>query len=320
MSGQASGKSAESPYRGSIYSGPDDRISNELAEAIQEAEKAFDRPVWALINWNLPASNPYSEIGGKLYEELFSRREELRRSANGIALIVDSPGGLAEYAYRIATLLRHCCGPVRVLVADSAKSAGTLLALSASELYIGQEAELGPLDVQVSEDAYDPAHSALNEVQALERLHEVAIYQTILTNHELRRMIPTKRPDAFLPFILDFVSQFMRPLAEKIDTVHYTDLSRRLKVGEEYALRLLRLNYQEDRAREIARRLVNDYPSHDFVIGYEEASSFLDLAEANKEQQEVLDKLRSILRYGDDIMIGALVDVRERDAEADPPR
>jgi hypothetical protein len=42
----------------------------------------------------------------------------------------------------------------------------------------------------------------------------------------------------FLPPILNFVRQFTWLLVEKINTVHYTDLSRKLKVAEEYALRL----------------------------------------------------------------------------------
>lgn len=99
-----------------------------------------------------------------------------------VALILDSRGGYAHDAYRIAALLRHATAPaaVRILVPNKAKSAGTLLALGASELYMGQEAELGPLDVQIGEDALDPKHSALNEVQALERLRSVAIGQVIV--------------------------------------------------------------------------------------------------------------------------------------------
>lgn len=318
MSERTSGKAAQSPYRGSIYSGPANFLSEELAEAIQEAEKAFGCPVWALIHWNVPAGGSYEYIGPEIYEAFFSQREELRRGTEGIALIVDSPGGSAEDAYRIATLLRRYCGPVRVLVADKAMSAGTLLALGASELYMGRDAELGPLDVQVKDDASDPEHSALNVVQALEGLHEVAIYQIISTNHELRRRIASKGPEAFLPFILNFVGQFMRPLVEKIDTVRYTELSRKLKVGEEYALRLLRQKYP-DSARDIAYHLVNGYPAHDFAIEYEEASSFLDLAKPSDDQLAVLDRLCSILRRGNDVMIGTLMDIRGYEAEAAPP-
>lgn len=111
----------------------------------------------------------------------------------------------------------------------------------------------------------------------------------------------------------------MRPLVEKIDAVHYTELSRMLKEGEEYAIRLLQPNYTEDRARDIAERLTSGYPSHDFVIGYEEASTFLDLAKENDEQRALLDRLSSILRLGDDVMIGTLVDVREKEADGQRP-
>lgn len=182
MSEQTSGKPAESPYRGSIYSGPKGFVSAELAEAIQEAEKAFGCPVWALIHRKASEDDDYGDIGQNVYREFFSRRAELGRRTDGVALILDSRGGYAHDAYRIAALLRHATAPaaVRILVPNKAKSAGTLLALGASELYMGQEAELGPLDVQIGEDALDPKHSALNEVQALERLRSVAIGQVIV--------------------------------------------------------------------------------------------------------------------------------------------
>jgi GTP cyclohydrolase FolE2 len=50
-------------------------------------------------------------------------------------------------------------------------------------------------------------------------------------------------------------------------------MSRALKVGEEYAIRLLMSNpdYPPDQAREVARALVEDYPDHGFVIDAEEA-------------------------------------------------
>jgi hypothetical protein len=58
-----SGKPADYPYQGSIYSGPANHISNELAEAIQQTGKAFGCPAWALIQWNAAPENPYSDIG-----------------------------------------------------------------------------------------------------------------------------------------------------------------------------------------------------------------------------------------------------------------
>ena len=82
-----------------------------------------------------------------------------------------------------------------------------------------------------------------------------------------------KRIDVLLPMVLSFVSGMMHPLLDKIDTVHYTEVSRLLKEGEEYALRCLDLGgYGADEAKDIAGHLVNKYPVHDFVISVEEAA------------------------------------------------
>jgi hypothetical protein len=73
--------------------------------------------------------------------------------------------------------------------------------------------------------------------------------------------------------VLAYVTGFVKPLLEKIDTVDYTKKSRELKVAEEYATRLMRVKYDEGTARDIARKLVENYPTHGFVIDSEEAST-----------------------------------------------
>lgn len=81
-----------------------------------------------------------------------------------------------------------------------------------------------------------------------------------------------KRIGTLLPICLSYVAELTRPLFEKIDTVHYTSSSRLLKIGEEYAIRLLEPQYGAQRAEEIARALVHNYPDHDFMIDNVEAA------------------------------------------------
>src|SRR4051812_207602 len=65
---------------------------------------------------------------------------------------LESPGGDANSAYKLALMLRHVAGCVRVVVPDYAKSAATLLALAGDEIYLAPGAELGPLDAQMPEE------------------------------------------------------------------------------------------------------------------------------------------------------------------------
>jgi hypothetical protein len=61
--------------------------------------------------------------------------------------------------------------------------------------------------------------------------------------------------------------------SEKIDTFEVTSKARALKVAEDYAIRLMRLNYSEVVARSIARSLVERYSEHGFTIDRDEAGT-----------------------------------------------
>jgi hypothetical protein len=72
------------------------------------------------------------------------------------------------------------------------------------------------------------------------------------------------------------VTAVMRPLYEKIDPLKFGEHRRLLSEGEEYAKRLLQLAGHQD-YEEIAAKLVENYPVHDFVIDFTEARDKLGL-------------------------------------------
>lgn len=74
----------------------------------------------------------------------------LRADETEIHLWIDSIGGSADSAYKLACLLRARSRRLVAIVPDYAKSAATLLALAADELFMDDGAELGPLDAQIS--------------------------------------------------------------------------------------------------------------------------------------------------------------------------
>lgn len=225
-----------------------------------------------------------------LCDALFTDRAELPEN-KPVALLIDSPGGYAQCTYQLAMFLRHRCGGFTAIVPRYAKSAATLLTLGADTVLMGQDAELGPLDAQILDTEREESVSALDEVQSLERLHAFsldAIDRTMLL------LLPKtgKKVETLLPMILRFVTDMMRPLFEKIDTVHYTQMSRALKVAEEYAIRLLRPYYSLNDANALARHLVENYPEHGFFIGAEEARKIgIKVSSLTPEQQTIVDTL-----------------------------
>lgn len=66
-----------------------------------------------------------------------------------IDFIIHTPGGLALAATQIANALVKHKAPVRVIIPHYAMSGGTLIALSADEIIMDENAVLGPVDPQI---------------------------------------------------------------------------------------------------------------------------------------------------------------------------
>lgn len=139
--------------------------------------------------------------------------------------------------------------------------------------------------------------SVLNEVQALERLRAYAL-ESVDETMQLLVTRTGKRVETLLPQALRFVTDSMQPLLAKIDVVHYNERARILKVGEEYAVRLLRRLHplpppgRPDRARQIASTLVESYPEHGFWIDREEAAAIgLAVEKTDEKMDAILQEL-----------------------------
>jgi hypothetical protein len=244
----------------------------EFGRTIQALEKVYQRPIWVLIQ-NTPGNprkaSPYDEIGFEVFKGFQSKRRSIPEN-KPFGLLIESGGGDAHYAYRIGRMLQRRTSDITMIVPQYAKSAATLLTLGGRHLSLSRDAELGPLDVQIFDRQKEEYGSALDDVQALERLNIFAI--AAVDQSMMMYMGRTgKRTDVLLPQVLQYVTNFLRPLLEKIDTVEYTRKSRELKVAEDYAVRLMMSNYGIDVAKRIARQLVERYATHGFVIDRREA-------------------------------------------------
>lgn len=71
---------------------------------------------------------------------------------NGLALLINSPGGIGIAAERIINICRHYSGTKEfvALVPGKAKSAATMVCFGASKIYMGGTSELGPIDPQMT--------------------------------------------------------------------------------------------------------------------------------------------------------------------------
>lgn len=298
------------PVVASIFPGVMDPVHPGLVDQLHRLEEVLEMPVWCLIQ-------PFGEYNFDQIDEpvraaFYSARDQIERGAP-VALVVDSPGGQARSAYEIARLFRRRASEFVVVVPRYAKSAATLLSFGADRLIMGPDAELGPLDAQLLDMDREDWSSALDEVQALERLNVAALEQVDQTMMMLVARTG-KKIETLMPQAMKYTTDMMRPLLENIDTVHYIKQSRILKVGEDYAVRLLANRLGRD-ATQVASHFVNGYSEHGFVIDREEATDHLRLDTVDPEVEVVVDQLSEAILNCRQPVIGRLEKVAEDGTE-----
>jgi len=286
--GEPKPKAASAPKSWVVSGDPSVVLPPELGSALHELGVMFGAPVWTLIHNEESAFMDYGVLTAFL-----NARDSLRPD-QCVLLVIDSPGGYADVAYRIARIFSRHAGGFIAVIPRLAKSAATLLTLGASKVVMAPDAEIGPLDAQIYDPEREQPGSALDEIQALEHLHRVALAQ-LNQNLVLMRQITRRRFDIVMPHATKLVSDMMAPLLDKIDTVHYAKQSRLLAVAEEYATRLMAPHRDQEEARRVAKRLVRRYPEHGFVIDRREAASMLDLLSHSDEVDHILRKMENVL-------------------------
>lgn len=277
-------------YTADIYYGEKAELDDELAHLLCQLQGQFGNlPLWLFL------------LGGEsifdgLQHEFLERKSQIS-SEQPALLLIDSLGGNARVAYQIARLFNRRAGFI-ALIPRHAKSAATLLALGAHQIYLGSDAELGPLDAQLADVEREGIISALDEVHTLEQLNAAAL--NVFDQAMLLLLGRTgKKIETILPHTLEYAANVIRPLIENIDAVHYTQMARVLQVAEEYAIRLLSSKHAEKETKNIAGRLVKQYPEHEFVIDFDEAKKIgLKVEKPSPELDAIFDALIPKLNEG----------------------
>ena len=105
-----------------------------------------------------------------------------------------------------------------------------------------------------------------------------------------------RKKQLLLPTVIDYVTGMIRPLMEKIDAIHYMSLSRTLRIAQEYAYRLLQDKYGVYNAKVVAKKLVENYPYHGFIIDIAEAREIglKNVVKMTEKMQDACDTLLSL--------------------------
>ena len=220
----------------------------------------------------------------------------LEERADRVVALLVTEGGLADVAYRCARILQANYEHVTVCIPGWCKSAGTLFALGAHELWIGDRGELGPLDVQIAvRDEIGDRNSGLILQSALESMQEESfkLFEAHMMNIKARSgNLVTFKTAADLA--VQLAVGLMKPIFEQIDPVKLGDDARSQKIGYEYGVRLNlhSSNLQNDAA---LLQLLYGYPSHSFIIDRSEAESlFRDVKPIEGKMSSLVECLGDI--------------------------
>ena len=102
---------------------------------------------------------------------------------DSLDVVLESSGGDLDFAIKLYKMLRaHCSKRMTVIVPFWAKSAASLVALSADEVQLTPYGELGPIDAQVEDPdtgEYVPAHSIGRAIDFIEETKDRSVKITL---------------------------------------------------------------------------------------------------------------------------------------------
>ncbi|MCK9506512.1 MAG: hypothetical protein M0Q95_20315 [Porticoccaceae bacterium] len=242
----------------------------------------------------LPADRDSIFISRKITRSLYEELSDVipaQKSHKHCTLFLTTRGGDAHSGYRIARCLRHHYEHVRLVVPSRCKSAGTLIAIAADEMAIGDMGELGPLDVQVNKhDEIFERSSGLDfgEALAAATTHTVNVFRKILIEVRAGTGLSTRLAGDFATAI---ASSAASALYAQIDPQKVGAMNRAMTIAVEYGVRL----HEMSRSLKSTDRLfdlVASYPSHSFVIDRKEAATLFNrVGHPTAEEQEVFTLL-----------------------------
>jgi hypothetical protein len=201
----------------------------------------------------------------------------LKRAGRGdeLDLVLSTVGGSIPTTRQLAMLLREFTGRLSILVPYRARSAGTLLCLSADELVLGPLAELGPIDsIMGSQGA--PAPDTPGSISA----EDIRAFRSMAED-----WFQVERPEDRL--------QVLALLAARIFPTSLSSFYRFDKLVREVAAELLRFQLagEEHHAtrQAIVEQLVTGYHSHDAVLSRRDVKALgLRAVDASPAEEDLL--------------------------------
>jgi hypothetical protein len=213
----------------------------------------------------------YSGTIGREDAGAVERLIENRARRPAALLVIATPGGDPDAAYRIGRAFQKFYpDKVSALIPGWCKSAGTLITLAAGKMYVGEQGELGPLDIQVAkQDEIGEAASGLLIETTLRALESTAakMFVNITKTIRVETGVTTKLA---AELSAKMVIGLMTPVYGQIDPMRVGENVRAMNITRAYGMRLA-MTSKCLKNLDSLEILVQSYPDHGFVIDRKEA-------------------------------------------------
>jgi len=276
----------ESRKHGAPAGGPM-TLSDEIIEAANAISTSLDAAVFVY-------SGSIDDKGLGLLVGAMKASGEQPVRQNSI-LFLTTYGGNASEAYRIARLLQTITHKFYLCIPSTCKSAGTLIALGAAEIFMPVASELGPLDVQLwRRDEIGQRRSGMVVRTALEILAEETF--NVFEQAMLRITLSSRHNIGFevaSRVAAMIATGVMTPVYQQVNPESLGNDLRDLSIATAYGERLI--EHGGNATEDTVRRLVEGYPSHDFIIDREEARKLF------KKVNDTTDAMDAMIRGLDEV-------------------
>jgi len=234
----------------------------------------------------------YPDNGGSILEDdvekLYSHLRECELSSDkpleNLTVVLHTAGGDPDAAYHLAQIVRKFTNYVYLLVPYMAASAGTIFSFCANKIYLGSTARLGAIDVSVG------------------NVELASIIKYIKFALDVREDLEGRfRNQDHKDKHSSVESDLLVELVRQIKAIDLGSFYRNSTISVLYSVKLMTnylfsdLKNRHEKAAEIAHKLTNDIPAHDFVLDYHMCKDIgLPVDEL---REDVSDMIRNIVTY-----------------------